>query len=73
MKTYDFVFGLGRACACTQTLRKAGLQHLSLPWDWIAVDYNPTEPDLLERVNIIRTDFKDWFNQESATTCPSMK
>lgn len=64
MKTYDFVFGLGRACACTQTLRKAGLQHLSLPWDWIAVDFDNTAPDLLDRVNIICNDFKDWFNIE---------
>ena len=64
MKTYDFIFGLGRACACSQTLRKAGLQHLSLPWDWIAVDFDHDAPDLLDRVDTICNDFKDWFNRE---------
>lgn len=65
MKTYDFIFGLGRACACTQTLRKAGLQHLSFPWDWIAVHFDSaTAPDLLDRVDIICNDFNDWFNIE---------
>ena len=67
MKTYDFVFGLGRACACSQVLRKAGLQHLSLPWDWIAVDFDHTAPDLLYRTDIICNEFKDWFNLEDFT------
>ena len=64
MKTYDFAFGLGRACACTQTMRRAGLQYLSLPWDWIAVDFDHNSPDLLYRVDIICNDFRDWFNRE---------
>ena len=67
MRNYGFIFGLGRACACTQTLRKAGLQHLSLPWDWIAVDFDHDAPDLLDRIEIICDDFKDWFNIEDFT------
>lgn len=34
-KRFDFVFGLGSACSCTQTLRAAGLQFASYPLDWV--------------------------------------
>lgn len=34
-KEYDLAFSLGGACSCTQTLRKANLQYLSFPFDWI--------------------------------------
>lgn len=65
MKTYDFAFGLGRACACTQTMRRAGLQYLSLPWDWIAVDhFYQNSPDLPYRIDIICNDFRGWFERE---------
>ena len=64
MKNYDFVFGLGRACACSQSLRLAGLQLLSLPWDWITYDLQPQGPDLLLRVGVIGSGFKGWFEEE---------
>ncbi len=64
MKTYDFAFSLGRACACSQTLRKADMQYLSLPWDWIAVDFDQNAPDLPYRIDIICNDFKDWFDRK---------
>ena len=62
MKTYDFAFGLGRACACTQTMRRAGLQYLSLPWDWVAYDGNA--PDLLNRVDVTCNDFKGFLEMD---------
>jgi len=31
---YDLIFGLGVNCACSLSLRRAGLQHLSFPGDW---------------------------------------
>ena len=64
MKNYDFVFGLGRACACTQSLRSAGLQLLSLPWDWITYQLTPQGPDLLLRVDVIASGFAGWFEEE---------
>ena len=64
MKNYDFVFGLGRACACTQSLRSAGLQLLSLPWDWITYQLTPQGPDLLLRVDLIASGFAGWFEEE---------
>lgn len=33
---YDLVFSFGPACSCSQTLRRAGLQLLSFPFDWIS-------------------------------------
>lgn len=32
--TYDLIFGMGQACGCSLSLRRAGLQHLSFPGDW---------------------------------------
>jgi len=64
MKTYDFIFGIGRACACSQALRRAGLQLLSLPWDWFATDPQPDGPDLDVRLKIMETDFADWLREE---------
>ena len=34
-KRYDICFGIGEACVCSQVLRKAGLQKLSYPFDWV--------------------------------------
>ena len=35
MKAYDFVFSLGAACSCSQSLRLANLQFASFPCDWL--------------------------------------
>lgn len=64
MKKYDFVFGLGYACACSQSLRSAGLQLLSLPWDWVTSDIKTPGPDLQQRVDIIASGFAWWFEEE---------
>ena len=64
MKKYDFIMGLGRACACSQSLRLAGLQLLSQPWDWITYELQPQGPDLLLRVGVIGSGFKGWFEEE---------
>lgn len=61
MKTqYDFVFGLGNACSCTQTLREAGLQFESFPFDWVAYK---EEEDLDARTEMLRADFAHWFDK----------
>ena len=64
MKKYDFIMGLGRACACSQSMRLAGLQLLSQPWDWITYELQPQGPDLLLRVGVIGSGFKGWFEEE---------
>jgi len=55
---YDFVFGLGPACSCSQSLRAAGLQLTSLPFDWNGLQSVPDRQRLLE------TDFADWLRRE---------
>ena len=57
---YDLVFGLGMACSCSQTLRRAELQHLSFPGDWTAPVWGepPPEHDLRARVEMMRDDLE---------------
>lgn len=64
MKKYDFIFSIGRACACSQSLRLAGLQLLSLPWDWLAINPKPDGPDLGIRLGIMESGFADWLREE---------
>ena len=64
MKKYDFIFGIGRACACSQALRRAGLQLLSLPWDWITINTPTNSPDLPTRMDIMEAGFVDWLREE---------
>ena len=40
---FDLIIGLGPACSCTMSLRRAGLQHLSFPYDWIGPKENSDE------------------------------
>ena len=61
-KTYDLVFGLGTACSCTQTIRAAGLQFESFPYDWVA--HEPAERDLGLRIEAIENEFRHWFDKE---------
>jgi len=60
-KKYDFVFGLGNACSCTQTLRAAGLQFLSFPFDWVIMSGTD---DLAHRVETIAGKFGGWFEKK---------
>ena len=60
-ETYDLVFGVGNACSATQTLREAGLQFESFPFDWVAYT---AEDDLDARTETLRTDFAHWFDKE---------
>ena len=61
VKQYDLAFSLGRACSCSETLRKARLQHLSFPWDWIGAERSLV-PDLKLRTDsICNGTFHSWF------------
>lgn len=57
MKRYDFIFSLGQACSCTENLRKANLQVMSYPFDWL---YGTT---IKERVDLLVAGFKGWFEK----------
>lgn len=58
MKTYDFIFSLGYACAVSQALRDLGLQRGSYPFDWVGT----ASP--LMGARMIAGGFRDWFNRE---------
>lgn len=69
-KTYDLVLPLGEACSCSATLREAGLQHLSFPFDWIAYadpDGERAKHDALYRARDIASRFHGWFHPEDFT------
>ena len=68
-KNYDLVFGLGPACSASQAIRKAGLQSLSFPFDWIGPTFGRPgwEHDLQRRADLICSEFKDWLRPEDFT------
>lgn len=54
-KQYDFIFGIGEACSCTEVLRRSGLQFASYPFDWLfGADFN-------KRVDILLSSFSRWL------------
>lgn len=55
---YDFIFGIGAACSCSETLRKCGLQFQSYPLDWLY------RGNLKTRIDLIVNDFQDFINKE---------
>ena len=69
-RQYDLAFGLGQACGCSHSLRKAGLQYLSFPGDWTApVWWDATHPkiehDLRLRVDVLcGKDNAEFFRAE---------
>lgn len=46
--TYDLIFGMGQACGCSQTIRRAQLQFLSFPGDWTGPVYSDPEHPAFE-------------------------
>lgn len=54
---YDFVFPLGAACSCSQSLRLAGLQFASFPCDWL---YGGTP---VARAQGLADGFWGWFER----------
>lgn len=57
-RRYDLVFSLGAACSCTESLRAAGLQYLSFPFDWL---YGS---DIRGRTELLIGGFADWLRPE---------
>ena len=57
-RKYDLIFGIGEACSCSSTLRRANLQIQSFPFDWI---FGGT---FLERVDILVNNFENFIKYE---------
>lgn len=58
-REYDLIFSIGASCASSQALRHAGLQHLSLPFDWTG------GPGLRDKADLICDNFSGWFDEDS--------
>lgn len=67
---YDLAFGLGAACSCTQLLRKAGLQRLSFPFDWVGpiLGTEAYTKDVIRRTSYICNDFDGWIRKDDFRT-----
>ena len=64
---YDLVIGMGMACSCSQALRRANLQLLSFPFDWVAPDTRDRRHlvrDLPARAHAVVRAFEDWLRIE---------
>lgn len=63
-KKYDLILGVGNACSATQTIRAAGLQHLSFPFDWIIYHDGITAgaSDLRLRADTLVDGFDGWLD-----------
>lgn len=57
-RTYDFIFSIGAACACSSALRRNGLQFASYPFDWVL----GPPPD--ERARMICNGFERWLDED---------
>ena len=58
---YDLVVGFGPVCSCSQTLRRAGLQLLSFPFDWIGPTFGTPRwnHDLRDRADMLASRFAE--------------
>ena len=63
---YDLVVGFGPACSCSQTLRRAGLQLLSFPLDWLATAFKTPkwDNDVRNRAELVASRFEGWLRKE---------
>lgn len=58
MKRYDIAFGLGVGCGVSISMRDAGVQYHSLPFDWIGCN------DPVRLASIAADRFRDWMRLE---------
>lgn len=56
---YDLIFSVGSSCGCSQALRHAGLQHISLPFDWVGGRC------LRDKAELLRENFAGWFDRDT--------
>ena len=57
MKKFDLAFSMGFSCGGTMALRKAGLQFVSYPLDWIG------SPGIVQSARMIESEFSGWFEK----------
>ena len=58
MKQFDMAFSMGFSCGGTMALRRAGMQFVSYPLDWIG------SPGIVASAKMIAADFAGWFEKD---------
>ena len=58
MKRFDMAFSMGFSCGGTMALRRAGLQFVSYPLDWIG------SPGIIASAKMVEADFDGWFEKD---------
>lgn len=58
---YDFIFGIGQACSCSETLRLSGLQFQSYPLDWLFGG------SITSRMDLLLNNFENFINKDDLT------
>jgi len=61
---YDFAFSIGGACACSKSLRRAGMQFASFPFDWL-VNYK----SVTDAAAILASGFCGLLNHDQMLYC----
>lgn len=60
MIEYDLAFSMGFGCGCSRSLRMAGLQRASFPFDWVG------SPGVAASATALASGFKGWFDDREA-------
>lgn len=72
-KKYDLAFGIGMACSCSESLRRAEMQYLSFPGDWTIPNWSDEthpiiEDDICYRMSTLLAPPNDFFAVENFST-----
>ena len=60
--TYDLICSLGGCCAPAMQIRQRGLQHESLPFDWV---FHVDDEQFKMLAEGLCSDFKGWFQKSN--------
>ena len=63
-RKYDLAMSIGGACGCSKSLRNAGLQFSSFPFDWL------NGATIRTRADVVRDDFRGWLEEANLQRLP---
>lgn len=60
-REYDEIISIGEKCFIAQSLIYLGVRNFSSPFDWCGISNHGTGGGLVDRINLILNNFKDFF------------